>query len=163
MPWIIHQEAIKNQESIQSLVDFPASNSWRIAGNLLQPDMGPSILWDVPLPSLFPNPNPVFFFWRCRGGGSGVNSPSSFRVFSCFFFSLPGWRRSIHSAATCMVQRIGRTEWVSDDGCIYAKSGELWFGVRSEEVPSTFLKFRGLETKRLVSDFFGGFFHLGSS
>ena len=89
MPWIIHQEAIKNQESIQSLVDFPASNSWRIAGNLLQPDMGPSILWDVPLPSLFPNPNPVFFFWRCRGGGSGVNSPSSFRVFSCFFFRSP--------------------------------------------------------------------------
>ena len=30
--------------------------------------------------------------------------------------------------------------------------------MRSEEVPSTFLKFRGLETKRLVSDFFGGFF-----
>lgn len=94
----------------------------------------------------FYNPKPgVFFFWRCRGGGSGVNQPSSLRVFpGCFSL---GWRRSIHSAATCMVQRIGRTEWVSDDGCICWVL-RLWFGLRSEEVPSTFLKFRGLETKR---------------
>ena len=35
----------------------------------------------------FYNPKPgVFFFW-CRGGGSGVNSPSSFRVFSWVFFA----------------------------------------------------------------------------